>query len=365
MKPHAPLLHPAAIQVLTAALALALPLLLLPRPVFATPAEIVSEPIQLRLRAGETRSFALDLSAMKDQEGRLRVELQNGKPLPPSIGLTVQLGRDFPPVTQIALAELGDRPLLVTATAQRRWSDLRAEARLLLTRSDPSPAAGGESATRRLEIPLAVLVEGSPQRSLVPWLVALTVLVTILYTGNMVTNTHLLSLDGLTKRLIPQQWGEMAGHVVDQRGKASLAEKLRYSLAWHRRARAWLRANPLLFGLPWRSYHETLSLRLGTRPGDSWFILEPQSDFPRLIADQPGRWVGRLFACAKEHRRVQFLAVPGDDRRLEKLVIESSTPRSPSKPSCLQLEKATLGRLREEGEPLAPGDPSGWKIRRR
>jgi hypothetical protein len=136
------------------------------------------------------------------------------------------------------------------------------------------------------------------------------------YVFNMFAHTHLLPRRDLAARLIPLHWPRYGGAPrpgSDRGGDREVVEDIvGAGMGWRRRALAWLKANPLVFGLPWQRYRETAELHLA---GDfdlcSVSLAEERDIVARLQGTpelDPGD-EGRLFARAGSG--VDFYAVRG------------------------------------------------------
>ncbi len=180
-----------------------------------------------------------------------------------------------------------------------------------------------------VEIPISVEVVGRGWWACRgPWIVrgllAAVLLLLLLYLVSMVRNSSFLSREHLAASLVPLRWDPYGAVERDPRPQLEMLAMVRAGLGWSARALAWLRANPLVFGLPGRRYRETVELQL--QP-------ERQLDRSRVrlvggrehlegLQEQPGPGLGRLFARATGGRQHTFYSVPKNGTRIGRLVPE-------------------------------------------
>lgn len=164
--------------------------------------------------------------------------------------------------------------------------------------------------------PVRVLVEiavtpdfQACHRGLMSLLVGLVGGLLTLYAYGMVLQSHFLSPADLARRIEALQWDETGG-LRQHTARDVAAGMVKRELTPWRRAWNWLRANPLVFGLPGRAYHETVEvLLLGGRNFDqSRLILHPRRQLHRDLEKHPEQAEGRLFATAVGGTR--FFSVP-------------------------------------------------------
>ncbi|MEM9553333.1 MAG: vWA domain-containing protein [Acidobacteriota bacterium] len=157
-----------------------------------------------------------------------------------------------------------------------------------------------------LEIPLIVHVEPAGTWACRGPLVLrgtllLLGLLVVLYAWSMVRNTQLLSRAALADALVPLRWDRWGEAEADRRQGDAMRDFVRRAMPWHRRLVTWLKANPFVFGLPGRSYRETVHLRLEpeTSPQRTSLRLVDSADWPSILDADPALGAGSLYASAQ------------------------------------------------------------------
>jgi len=190
----------------------------------------------------------------------------------------------------------------------------------------------------------------------------LLLLLLLLYLVNMFRNSRFISRKDLEARLLPLRWDANGQPEEVRRQKAAVAGVVRRGLRLDRRAVNWLKANPLVFGLPGGGYTETVELRLkaSRRAEQSSLRLIPKRDHRKRLEAAPKKGQGRVFFNGS------FYAVPklpvGEDGeptllngRFEVPFDVGEEPRVKTIPSRRQL--LVRDEDREEG------NPAGWLLR--
>jgi hypothetical protein len=215
-------------------------------------------------------------------------------------------------------------------------------------------------AGRPVELPLTIVVQPDAwacRRGLQSLLVGLLGGLLTVYAYGMVVQSHFLSPRDLASRLEALLWDESGE--LKEHSPHDVAALVQGHLTPWRRAWAWLRANPLAFGLPGGAYHETVELDLQPRRDvfKSSLTLVPERAFHRRMEEQPGRAEGRLFATALGGTR--FFAVPLRGR-VGRLVLERLRDRDHPRQVVWLEPRETL--LREVGPGEARSGVAGWQI---
>ena len=314
--------------------------------------------IELRLRTGEERDVVIDLG----QDSR--PDLDFVARLIPSQEEVWRKG-----LLSLSLADAG----FPGATEQRLPHDpagrrlrLRASARLCSPAGEYGSALEVEAVKKLTDLPagaperLSVIlhVEAGPSCAAVKTRaggLALLVVLVGLYVRQMFFRSSFLSPELLAGSLQPLRWNdsgltEGAGRGEDLRGRVARQLPL-----W-RRALAWLGANPLLFGLPWQRYEETVQIDLGRRPDVLSLTLIPKRKAFEYFKAHPEESRRRLFATADRGGGIVFFGMPDAEGRIGPLV-----PERPLRPEQL----TTLAGVRlVEPEPEDKYDrrPAGWAI---
>jgi hypothetical protein len=196
-------------------------------------------------------------------------------------------------------------------------------------------------------------------------LLLLLLLLAILYLVNMFRNTRWLKPVRVAEKLVPLAWTAHGGTAPLKDHKARVLELVKGSLPWPRRIAAWLRANPLAFGLPGRAYRETLELILQPHRdvSRSAAVLVPRRGFQEAIGRDPAAFTGRLFAVAEGN--VSFLCVPEKDGRIGRMSLDGAAPAQdpdPTRRSAVRLRGHKLLRHPEEWESHEEGRAAGWQV---
>jgi len=222
-----------------------------------------------------------------------------------------------------------------------------------------------------LRLPVTVMVEPagfwSCWGSWVVWLLALLlVLLLLAYLVGMIRHTSLLNRDRLAGKLVPLVWSSAGGPVEKPRARDEVRTLVRRDLRPPARALAWLKANPFKFGLPGRSYDETveLSLRPHRDAAASRLSLKPKAETIDEIRRNPGDYRGRVFAAARVGG-LSFLGVPdrrGRFSRMHRNGAFAPLPAEGDEPKAENLKRATLLREVDERDETHEGDPAGWRV---
>ena len=180
------------------------------------------------------------------------------------------------------------------------------------------PSGGAQTPLR---IPIVVDVEEARLwqcwgPTILRTLLALLILLLLAYLFNMWRSSHFLDRDRLADRIVPVYWSDYGETRPHTRSAADVRQMVRRSMKFTDRARAWLKANPLVFGLPGREYDETVELILdGSRNVQrSRIRLIEERDFIAEIRQNPRAGIAKIYATARGG--MTFYAVPGEGDRI-------------------------------------------------
>ncbi len=221
-------------------------------------------------------------------------------------------------------------------------------------------------AGRATVIPIQVQVTSNWWGCRGPWLLAVLIallsFLLIMYAGGMFLHSRFLDADQLAARLVPLRWNDYGGVEPHLKSKAEVEDMVRRGLSLPHRIIAWLRANPLVFGLPKRSYDETVELYLVPRPdvGQSQVTVVPERDLYNRLLREPAEGAGKLYAGT--WGGLSFFAVPGQRNRISGLVPEDLLDRTDREEKLFQLRRnhKLLDPIGEENK--EPGRAAGWQV---
>jgi len=270
----------------------------------------------------------------------------------------------------------GLHSLTLRARAHRCCAGGEYETRLGLTSAPDQVQPPGAPLPEPAVIPVRVRVVSAGlwacRGPLILWvLLFLLLLLLVLYVINMFRHSRFLEPKRLADRLRPLVWTGMGGTVEREASRERVRSMVQGGLSWRRRLAAWLRANPLVFGLPGGAYDETVELYLQAHhdPAASRLRLVPERSVVETVRAQPERFPGRLFCSAKGG--ASFIGVPDPRGRICQMVPEGSTNAplpgdedEAFKPQPIDLRRTELLRPLEPGDHPDDGDPAGWRIGR-
>jgi len=230
--------------------------------------------------------------------------------------------------------------------------------------------ADGAPLPEALRLPVTVVVEPAGLwacwGSWILWgLAILLVLLLLAYLAGMVRHSRFLNRDRLAGKLVPLVWSSAGGTVEEPRARDDVRALVHRDLRLPGRALAWLKANPFKFGLPGRSYDETveLSLRPHRDAAASRLRLEPRAEMADEIRRNPGDYRGRLFAAARAG--ITVLGVPDQRGRFSQMHRDGAyapLPAEGDEPRAESLKRTTLLREVDERDEIHEGDPAGWRV---
>jgi hypothetical protein len=185
----------------------------------------------------------------------------------------------------------------------------------------------------------------------------------------MFTNTQLLSKKHLSARLIPLRWPRYGGTPQPLSDRAAEREEVddlvRAGLSPFQRARNWIKANPLVFGLPGGRYIETV--RLDLEPSndlqESRISLVPERDVIQRFqkAETIDQWEeGTLYARAG-NSSLGFYAVLGPGGKVGRMTPQ----RIYGKRQGCEVERLTQGQrliYETSNKDRKEGHVAGWVL---
>ena len=334
----------------------------------------VPEAVRLELRAGQQREVALEVGGNQVRDLDLLAVLQDPRAVPgwPSDRLELLLLDDEGrPLSRPGGGGLAlERPVRFARSTATPPKPLRLVVRShrccgagsYATELGFAPVAGRGDPIR---VPVLVKVTGSGLwacwgPTILAGIGLLLLALLVAYAVNMWRHTTLINTELLGEKLRPLVWKGW-GTGVNARAQADVRVLVRESLRPARRVAAWLKANPLAFGLPGRAYQETVQLLLEANRDvfRSRIELVPERDAQARRAQDPERYVGSLYASAVG-RGLVFYAVFDRTNQVGRLRLESSgAPRR--KPLVTNLPgRRTLIDARSERRD--PGLPAGWQV---
>lgn len=239
----------------------------------------------------------------------------------------------------------------------------------------PAPGAAYSGAPPEpIRVPVHVEVAGAGfwtcRGSTIAWALALLLaLLLAVYVFLMVRNSRFLDRDRLADALVPLRW---EGHGTRREPKArdEVRSMVRRDLTLAARAMTWLKANPLVFGLPGGAYRETVELTLQPeRDVDrSSLRLIAERDLYRRLQEEPATGLGRLFAHAVGDGAAEYFGVPARGRLGGLLASRAADAQGGAGPDGAQ--RPRIFRLRRREELIDPvpdnerqeGRAAGWQV---
>lgn len=210
-------------------------------------------------------------------------------------------------------------------------------------------------------LPVHITVQGSAwtcHRSAITFLLILIAgIILNLYICGMIGNSHFLPRRRLAMHLRPLLRNGLGG--LEEGPRKDVEALVARDLSSWRRTLNWLRANPLVFGLPGGSYRETIELHLRPRRNvsASRLTLIPRRNYSKILQKQPQLGQGRLFAAALEQLR--FFAVPHRGRVGELIVRRPAEDNAQAELVWINPDQDLLRDV--EGEE-SPAPYAGWRI---
>jgi hypothetical protein len=231
-------------------------------------------------------------------------------------GRPIRTDRDYATTQSITFAQTDQartNPLTL-----RVISDACCAAGVYRTELALVPRSGSSTPIR---VPIEITVEEAGLWScwgptIVRSFLGLLALLLLLYLFNMYRSSHFIDRDRLAERLVPMRWDEFQEPKLHTRSVQDVKRAVRREMTFLKRAVAWLKANPLVFGLPGREYYECVELSLShTRDlSRSRLILMPSRNQQEALLKDPTSGRGRLYVIARGG--VSFFAVPEREDRV-------------------------------------------------
>ncbi|MBA2664625.1 MAG: VWA domain-containing protein [Bradymonadaceae bacterium] len=228
------------------------------------------------------------------------------------------------------------------------------------------PTSGSRTPIR---VPVEITVEEATLWScwgptIVRSILAILGLLLLLYLFNMYRNSSFLNRDRLVDRIVPLQWDEYGEPKVNTRATDDVRRMLRRNLTVTRRARAWLKANPLAFGLPGRAYNECCELNLSTSRNVDRSGLRhiEEADFFETVSKNPRQALAKIYVSARGG--MSFFTAPAEGERVGSFTMQTDDYAAIDDEDF----KAKIVTLRRRTEFLAmhtdrePDTMAGWRI---
>lgn len=268
---------------------------------------------------------------------------------------------DGEPVRQGQVAITADQPLRVRVEALPCCGTGRYSSRLRLR------SVGGGTP---VEVPIEVTVAGSWWTCYRSWVIAallgLLAFLLMFYLISIFTHCRLLSRKQLVTRLVPLHWPRYGGapRPASDRGgdREEVEDMVGAGMRWHRRLLAWLKANPLIIGLPRQRYRETAELNLSSSLEFSSVDLQGERDVVGRLQSSPELDPGdegRLFARAGSG--VNFFAVRGPRGAIGELTPEGWYGKRDGY-TVEQLAKGQRLIHKVSGTERKEGHVGGWQL---
>ncbi|WP_158542417.1 vWA domain-containing protein [Lujinxingia litoralis] len=225
-------------------------------------------------------------------------------------------------------------------------------------------------ATAPLRLPLEVTVEPAGLwrcwgTTLARGLALLLILVLLAYLVNMWRSSHFIDRDRLADRLVPLYWSDYGETRPQTRSAQDVRRMVRKSLGFWPRARAWLKANPLVFGLPGHDYYETAELVLDATRNvhRSRLRLNHERECIATLRANPRRGLAKIYATAQGG--ISFYAIPAEGNRigvfeLQREFDDFGAPDEAFEPSLIALRRRSeLIAMHTDRE---PDTMAGWRV---
>ncbi len=123
----------------------------------------------------------------------------------------------------------------------------------------------------------------------------------LLYLISIYRSSHFIKRDRLAASLTPMEWDDFGEAHPDTSHRAQVRQMVDRQMGFVERLKAWLKANPLVIGLPGHDYYETVELLLdpSIHINRTRLRLQGTRDHLSDLRDNPRRGVGRCFATAR------------------------------------------------------------------
>jgi hypothetical protein len=184
----------------------------------------------------------------------------------------------------------------------------------------------------------------------------------LLYVYLMFRNTHLIDRQRLGTKLIPLRLSEYGEPEERPNGRSAVQTAIRNQLTLARRVRAWVRANPLVFGLPGKSYREAVRIQLPPAGGN---INNIQLEFfgrrslDEAIAKAPSSFARQLFA---EGSGIRFLGMPHQGTIAGYSIDGYEAPEADDQATRVRSVGLNNKVLLSNNPDRDPAELAGWKL---
>lgn len=315
------------------------------------------QPIAVTVKGGEFKEIILDLGTDRrpDLVFEATLDPSADEPRWPKDFLQVSLVQDRALVREVRVPySPGGRKVVLRVTAKHcapaghYERDIRFEA---ADRADTRLTKVAET------IPVEFIVAADPTCS---WVkggaigIALLVVLAGFYLQFMVLNSVFLSPTILASGLALLRRTDSGDLEMHPGLGGELRIQATRQLSPVARARAWLAANPLIFGLPGNRYEETVRIGLARRTDLLSLAPVPRRRAYEHFRVHPDEARGHLFAKAEKNGSVSFFGMPDSHGQIDRL-----QPSKPLRPDQL----AILSNLKLiEAEPGAAHKYAGWQI---
>ncbi len=220
-----------------------------------------------------------------------------------------------------------------------------------------------------LRIPVVVEVEDARLwqcwgPTILRTILVLLALLLLAYIINMWRSSHFIDRDRLADRLVPLHWSDFGETRPQTRSATDIRRMVRRSLSFTERFKAWLKANPLVFGLPGREYNETAEIILDRSRNvqRSRLRLVASRDYIDEIRANPRSAMARLYATARGG--LSFYAVPAEGDRIGVFEINDSfadfEDAEEFEPKLRHLRRRT--ELLSMNSDREPDSMAGWRV---
>lgn len=356
------------------------------------------EAIELEITAGEDREVPVPVTI--EHQGRLvlgaQLEPEEQRTAWPSSHLNLSVhsasrGMNLPTGAEAAEAVLvsdaaggAQAPLTLRLTSTACCDAGEYTAHLALSPVDAAAYAASGKPLEKILIPVRVRVNSAGAFGIHCWglwalrlLLLLLLLLLIAYLVSMFRHSAWLQPEALADKLVPLLWTDFGTAERNTKARQDVLTMVRRGLPPSRRVINWLKANPLIFGLPGRRYQETVEVWLEPERSvnRSRISLLPARQLARELEQQPEaaqRRQGRLFASAQPGGGLDFFGVPMRGYYIGRLVPEryeheidpyqENSELEPSTPRLLRLrrrEKLIHALPSSERE---TGQGAGWQV---
>ncbi len=156
-------------------------------------------------------------------------------------------------------------------------------------------------------------------------LFGLFVLLMLLYLFNMYRNSSFLRRDALANRIVPLLWDDFGDARPNTRAAVEVQKLVRRDLSRKKRAVAWLKANPLRFGLPGGAYNECCELVLDQSANVMRSSIRNRegADYFEFITKNPRMGLAKIYVSARGG--ATFFTVKAEGNRVGTFFIQDES----------------------------------------